>query len=238
MFLEDFQTKIVEILKEAKAWNQVVSVDLETKILDQKDFLTNERILAVGVSWRTPNGVECRTIVLDEDSDEAEFRLLENVGRIFMEVRPLVMVGYNICGYDFPLLNIKMKKYDDWLRQNTPVDSSTGKQIYPKEYWALKDALTRSYVLDIMHVSRFRIARHDNAPPKYLKLKDVLEHEIFSHLALKKKKHLAEGDAQQNKGEKVFSLWQNKDPALVEYLEADVHDTLLIAEEIFKALSG
>jgi DNA polymerase elongation subunit (family B) len=232
MRTEEFVRKVVDVVKESGSWGRVASIDLETKILSPTDFLSNERVLAAGVSWRTGDKVTTKTILLAQDTDEAESALLEQLGTVLASINPLVLAGYNISGYDFPLLCLKLKQYEGFLRAKLAPGE---KPVYPKGYWALKDALTRSFILDVMHAARFEIAARDNTTAKYLKLSAVLEHAMFSDLPLMKKKHLAEGTAgdSASKGDKIWRMWLDKDPKLLEYLEADTHDTLLVTERLF-----
>ncbi|MFH1199664.1 MAG: hypothetical protein V1708_01205, partial [Candidatus Micrarchaeota archaeon] len=236
MQLEELQNQIVAVIQKYGAWGQVVSIDLETKVLRPEDFLSNERVLAAGISVRGFDGmVHTQTATLEEDSDESEFALMEKLGRMLEPIHALVLAGYNISGYDFPLLCLKLKRYDDYQRAK----AAPGEKLkFPREYWALKDALTRAYILDIMHVARFKVAKHDGTSARYLKLKDVIAHPMFSALPLMKKKDLGEGDGEKNKGEVIYGMWKDRDARLVEYLEGDVHDTLLIAEELFKPQPG
>ncbi len=218
------------LLKRTDSWNQVVSLDLETKVLAPDQFLSGERILAAGISYRVGKEIKSKVVMLENDTEQAELELLERLGHELYVANPLVLLGYNITGYDFPLLLMKIKKYDDW--QKSKAAPGTRAQ-FSRDYWHLKDALTRSVIFDVMHAARYRIGRHDNVPPKYLKLSDVIAHSMFSGLPLKKCKGIAASDASESKGEKIFRMWKEKDPLLTEYLIGDVHDTLMIAEELF-----
>ncbi len=263
---EEFTQAIMDIIKSRGQWGRVVSLDLETKVLEG-EFLSNERILAAGIAYREGEIVKHGVAMLDEETDESEFLLLKKVGSFFTQVRPLVLLGYNISGYDYPLISMKLKQWGDHLathgenglefrvqslesRVPRPKPQDTKSETrdpglktldpgpktkirFPPEYWALKDALTRSYILDIMHVARFAIAKQDNTTPKYLSLEKVIGHPMFAEVPLMRKKHLA-GEVKEEKGKKIYEMWKNKDPHLSEYLNADVHDTLLIAERLFQ----
>lgn len=229
MHVDEFDHELASLLQKRGAWSQVVSIDLETKITRPEDFLSGERILAAGMAFRAGEKVVAKTIVLEEETDEAELRILERFGRELGAARPLVLLGYNVTGYDFPLLLLKIKQYDSWQRSQVPQGQ---KAHFSRDYWALKDALTRPVVLDAMHLARYRIGRHDNAPPKYLKLSDVIGHELFCHLPLMRCKGLTQADGAESKGDKIYRMWKEKDPDFEKYLKGDVHDTLLIAEHL------
>ncbi len=240
----------------AGEWHRAVSIDLETKIEKKSDFLTGERLLGIGFARRTQGKVEVRTFRLKDDSDGAEAELMDVAARYLHTVKPLLLLGYNIAGYDYPLLALKVKWYDDRARAACAVGQ---KPVFAREYWALKDALTRAFVLDMMHSLRFDIARHDNTTPKYRSLAFSVAHPKFASLPLMRRKGLADvvpqvgtaavlqagtsnapsaqeikgNDAPENKGKKIYEMWKSNDPAFEQYLEGDVHDVLLLAEEIY-----
>ncbi len=226
---EEMSRTTIDAIKAHSAWGQVVSIDLETKITKKEDFLSGERILAVGVARRIANGIETKTFRLSEETDEAEIALLYEAARYLQQARPLVLLGYNISGYDFPLLCLKLKWHDDFLRNKT----KEGKPNFPREYWALKDALTRTYILDLMHPLRFAIAAHDSSTPKYKSLADVVSHPCYASLALMRRKNLASGNSTENKGKVIYDLWRTHDPNFERYLEGDVHDVLMLAECLY-----
>ena len=226
----EFTSSVVESVSSHNAWHRVVSIDLETKIEKKTDFLTGERLLAIGLARRAGSGVEIKTFRLKDESDDAEIELLYAAARWLAPVRPLVLLGYNIAGYDYPLLCMKLKWHDDLLRARMPEGE---KPHFPREYWSLKDALTRAYVLDMMHPLRYEIAAHDNLTPKYKSLADVVAHARFEKIALMRRKQLAQGTDTENKGKVIYDLWRNHDPNFERYLEGDVHDVLLLAEELY-----
>ena len=185
-----FTEAIIETVKQNHAWHRVVSIDLETKIEKKTDFLTGERLLGIGLSRRAGSEVETRTLRLKDESDDAEIELLYEAARYLAPIKPLVLLGYNIAGYDYPLLNMKLKWHDDMLRARMPEGQ---KAVFPREYWGLKDALTRAYVLDMMHPLRYAIAEHDKTTAKYKSLADVVDHARFADVALMRRKQLATG---------------------------------------------
>ena len=228
---ETYAQAVVGKLRSEGEWHRAVSVDLETKIEKKEDFLTGERLLGIGFARRVGSSVETRTLRLKDDSDGAEVELLDEAARYLHPIRPLLLLGYNITGYDYPLLALKVKWYDDRARAAVPEGQ---KPVFPREYWALKDAMTRAFVVDMMHSLRFELARHDNTTPKYRKLAYIVSHARFAHLPLMKRKELAEAATQENKGQKIYEMWKTNDPAFGQYLEGDVHDVLLLAEELYR----
>jgi hypothetical protein len=232
---DELASALVETIRTRGEWHRAVSIDLETKIEKKTDFLTGERLLAIGIARRAGADVETRTFTLKDESDDAEIELLYAAARHLAPVHPLLLLGYNIAGYDYPLLNMKLKWHDDLLRSRLPEGQ---KPVFPREYWALKDALTRAFVLDMMHPLRFALAAHDNLTPKYKSLADVVAHQRFANVDLMRRKQLAAGTDTENKGKVIYDLWRSRDPAFERYLEGDVHDVLLLAEELFGVTSS
>jgi hypothetical protein len=227
----------VDTICNAGAWHRAVSIDLETKIEKKSDFLTGERLLGIGFARRIGKEVETKMLKLKDESDGAEVELLDEAARWLYGVRPLLLLGYNITGYDYPLLALKVKWYDDLERANCREGE---KPVFPREYWALKDALTRAFVLDMMHSLRYAMAKHDGNTAKYRSLAYSVAHPMFAHVQLMRRKELADADAQvqgsdkqMDKGKKLYELWKSRDPDFEKYLEGDVHDVLLLAEEIY-----
>lgn len=243
-----FTEAIIETIKSSHAWHRVVSIDLETKIEKKADFLTGERLLGIGLARRVGKEVETRTFRLKDESDGAEIELLYEAARYLSPVRPLVLLGYNIAGYDYPLLSLKLKWHDDLLRAGAPdsrfaaqdgahsgprPESGGTRPNFPREYWGLKDALTRAYILDMMHPLRYALAEHDNTTAKYKSLSDVVSHARFASVALMRRKQLAQGNSTEHKGQLIYRMWKENNPDFERYLEGDVHDVLLLAEALY-----
>ena len=264
----------VNAICNAGAWHRAVSIDLETKIEKKSDFLSGERLLGIGFARRAGGKVETKMLRLEDDTDEAEVKLLDEAAKWLYNVRPLLLLGYNISGYDYPLLALKVKWYDD---RGRAACKEGEKPVFPREYWALKDALTRAFVLDMMHSLRYSMARHDGNTAKYRSLAYSVAHPMFAHVPLMRRKELADPDAsvnanantqgsgnadgqlpaganaaahgglplagtdpapphkdkQMDKGKKLYEMWKTHDPSFESYLEGDVHDVLLLAEEIY-----
>jgi len=227
---DEFAQAIVGKLCSEGQWHRAVSLDLETKIEKKSDFLTGERLLAFGFARRIGGQAQVITFRLKEDTDEAEMALMNEAAQWLYMADPLVLLGYNISGYDFPLLALKLKWYEGKMKQGCKEGE---KPVFPRAYWALKDAITRTFIVDMMHLLRFAIARHDNTTPKYRSLAYSVAHPKFASLPLMRRKGLAEAETSEDKGKKIFEMWKTSNPDFERYLEGDVHDVLLLAEEIF-----
>lgn len=191
---------------------RIVALDLETKVLGQNQFLTNERILSAAIAWRDETGVEEKLYVLESDADASETQLLESLDSELRSRRPLMLIGYNITGYDIPLLTMKARSL-------------------PKPLWGIKDTLERCFFVDLKHAARFEISRVSGDSPKLLRLEAVVTHPRFSSLQLRgTKKMLADS---LDVGPAVFKLWKEDRSRFAQYARGDAYDTLLIFEELF-----
>lgn len=155
-----------------KYWNRVIAFDLETNVVDQ-NFLTNERILAVGVARREWGGLLSREVIitdilfLDLDND-AEFNLLLEFGKILAKIRPLGVIGYGMRQYDIPLLAIKKQYYGDRMKKY-------------KEFWKLIDFLESAIRIDLYHILKYLGIR---------KFNEIFNSDIFSKIPVVKSKNL------------------------------------------------
>ena len=140
--------------------------------------------------------------------------LFSKLNDYLMTVRPLIVVGFNHRGYDLILLSQKLRKCGGF------------------RLWGLTEMLYRCYHLDVMHVVRFAIARHDGTFPPILSLAKVIDHPMFSDLPLMRTKSIVTGS--NDKGSKIYHMYLNNRQKFSQYATGDTHDTLLIFEEIFK----
>lgn len=205
--------RIMDVIRNEGEIDRILSLDLETKVLTRDDFLTHEPILGASLAYFEAGKLQSKVITREDESVESEAALLSALDGVLKDLRPLILVGYNNTGYDIPLLTMKLN--------HTP------------SCWAMKDTLSRSFHLDIMHVARFEIAKHDNCLPKILSLEKVLSHPRFSHLPLMNKKHLIKCENGMNKGEAIYDLWKNDRKKFEEYAKGDAVDVLQIFREIF-----
>lgn len=193
-------------------WGRMISLDLETKVLDRREMLTNEMILSVNIARRTSGelthaGIEVETIILSREDEESEKELLENLNEKLGEIKPLGVVGYAMRGYDIPLLLIKKQRYY---------------QKYVSPLWKLIDTLESAVHVDLQ------------SPLKRIgcrKLEDAIYSPIFGNLPLKKTKSLFPS-AGEDKAKAIYEAWKTDREKFKKYAEGDAHDTLLIAEKM------
>ena len=191
---------------------RVISFDMETKVLDG-NFLSDEIILGISLSRRDGNKIETQLFSLENETEKGEVELLFKLDN-YLQVRPLLVVGFNHRGYDNILLSTKRRKL-------------TGNSC-----WAIKDMLERAQMIDVMHTARFEIARFDGTNPKILSLAKVLNHPLFADLPFKNEKWLI--DSKKDKGDQIYEMWKNESEKFARYASGDSHDTLLIFEKNFK----
>jgi len=202
---------------------RVISLDIESAPFKDTDFLTNERILAIAIARRTSGrlasseGVEVKSWLLKEDSDEGEYSLLEEFNE-GLRPEPLAVVGYGIRDYDLPLLSLKMKRYD------ASVEEVRLRIPGVKKLWHIINTLERAVHLDLMIRLRHKLGK--------MKFDELLDHQIFSHLPLRRMKHPIPPEG-ISRGEHFYTIWKEKPEMLKALAEAHAHDVLLIAEHEF-----
>lgn len=194
--------------------SRVIAIDLETKVMTKDQFLTNERILGISIAWKLGENVRTEVLVLNEENDDSEWKLLGELDQLLLQLRPLVVVGYYLTHYDMPLLSIKMRKTS-------------------RPYWGIEDTMSRAFVLDLKDPVRFEVATFDGCAPKALSLDVVVKHPRFARIPLMRARGLCVGTAGAGKGAIIYDLWRKKREEFVQYSCGDAHDTLLIFEELF-----
>ena len=143
----DLQLQILKLTN--KFWKRVVAFDMETKVIKNQEYLSNERILAIGLAKRskgeltTRKGVDVKIIFLKRDSEKSEKNLLRKFGKILSEIRPLGVIGYGIRQYDIPLLAIKKQYYGTQLK------------TLP-EFWKIVDFVESTVQIDLYHILKYR----------------------------------------------------------------------------------
>lgn len=222
---EDIGRHLVHHLVENNEWYRAVSIDAEVdlRVLDDPERIP----LSVSLARRVDQQIEVRKFVLNEETREDEARLLGELGTAFQSIRPLLLIGFNINTFDKPVLALKLRQLDNTFKKE-------GKR-HPW-YWALRDAIGRSHVLDIIDSTRFEIAEHDGKNPSFVQLEDAINHPRFRHLPFKNTKHIVSSRMTADpysKWDVIHDLWQNDRRLFEQYIEGDVHDTLLIAEDLF-----
>lgn len=212
---DTFYGGIVKSFVEGHGVDRVLSIDLETIIRNQSDFLTDERIIAVSMSYLDKGTMKTDLLLARDDSKQEEDRLLEQLNSFVQLFRPTLIIGYNQTGYDLPLLWLKMRK-----------------RPYSKQLWDLKYYLSVSYCLDMMPVISDFLGSLDG-DYKYRKLSEVVKNDSFAHLPLERKKELVLKDG-KNIGEVIEELWRSGSQDFVEYCRGDTRDVLSIFVDIFK----
>lgn len=216
------QKHTTDFLVANNAWDRAVSVDIEAdlKILD--DF--GKIVLSISTARRVDGKVEIKKFIVEEESLDEEVRIFNEFGSFCAEVKPLVLVGYNIGRFDLPVFLVKTRRLDSLFKD------AQGK--YKPGYWAFRDATTQSYILDVLNQVKFEIANHDKTTPRFVSLEAAIAHQRFKHLPFKNTKRIVSG-VEGDKWDVIRNLWQNDRKKFEEYIEGDVHDTLLLAEDIF-----
>lgn len=208
----DLAQAIVEWVVKTGNLERIVAIDLETKILDVKGFLTGETVLCVSLARFVDGSIQNKVILLENENSESEAKLLAGLNEYLLEVRPLILVGYNLCGYDVPLLNLKLRQYPD------PI------------CWGIEDTIDRSFHLDMKHPVRFELSRFSGGA-KILPLSQVVEHPRFKHLPMMRTKKLVPQNA-DNKGLAIYNMWKNDKRGFRAYAKGDVNDVMLLFDEL------
>ena len=193
----------------------VLSIDLETLIRNQKDFLTDERIIAISLTYYK-EGLKTELFIANDDSLEEENRLLDELDRFILDFKPSIIIGYNQCGYDIPLLRLKMRN-----------------RTYSRQLWNLKYFLSVAYCLDMMPVISDYLEAIDG-DYKFRKLSEVVVHEGFSHLPLDRKKNVVIREG-MNIGEVIEELWRSRSTEFLDYCRGDTRDVFTIFRDIFES---
>lgn len=212
MKYEDLQIILLKFMK--SYWKRVIAFDMETHVPDQR-YLTGERILAISFARRIggkflgSNGIEIKTLFIEENTDDAEVDLLLRFGKELGRIKPICVLGYGIRQYDIPLLAIKKQYYGEYMKNR-------------KEFWRIVDFVESALHIDLYHILKYK---------GYRKFDHVINSEEFASLPLKRTKNIVTGERAE-KAIKIYELWEKNRDQLKEYVEGDVHDSLLIAEKI------
>lgn len=217
MWTEELTLRIINDLVVEKLKFRIVAIDLETRIETRSDFLTDEIILGVSLARRLSSGdTERRSLILKEETNESEYELLREFSDIMKEWNPLVVVGYGCRDYDLPLLAIKKQRL----------------KLKEKPVWGISNILNGSVHIELSDLSRYLFTKKYGEPRKYRSMAYVMKHKHFQDLPFIDTKSEFELSF-ETKGKQIYECWKTKDPKFVNYLEAEAHDQLLIAERIF-----
>lgn len=214
---EDYMKELVNMIEEKKLWYRMISLDLETDCRN-KQFLSNERILAIGVAYFNKDySITTRNFILEDDSEKSEISLLQEFDEYLKSKHPLVVTGYFLRQYDIPLLAIK-------------------KSYYSKQrlaFWKIGNLIDNTFHLELSSQIQLHMQNKCNERFRIWSLDELIHHECFKELPLMRSKNLVKTN-KENKGELIYNLWKEKDPTFQEYLKGDVHDPLMLVREIFK----
>lgn len=217
MWTEEFVLKIVSSSINEELSHRIVALDLETRIEDKSDFLTNEIILGVSIARRNPfSKIEKKIIILNEETEESEYILLEELSQILLDWKPLVIVGYGCRDYDLPLLAMKKQKL----------------KLEKRSIWGISNILNGSIHIELSDLSRYLFTKKFGEPRKYRSMAYVMKHKHFQDIPFIDTKSEFELSFEE-KGKQIYESWKMKDSKFKNYLEAEAHDQLLIAEKIF-----
>jgi hypothetical protein len=211
---ESLYSQIVNPFIASHGFDTVLSIDLETIIRNQNDFLTDERIIAISLTYFNGD-LKTELFIAEDDSIDAEDRILNELDQFILKFKPSIIIGYNQCGYDIPLLRMKMRK-----------------RTYSRQLWNLKYYLSVAYCLDMMPVISDYLAAIDG-DYKFRKLSDVVSHEGFGHLPLDRKKDIVIRNG-KNIGEVIEELWRSRSIDFIDYCRGDTRDVFTIFQDIFR----
>ena len=193
---------------------KIFSFDLETLVVDSNGFLTNEEIIGISAAYNFPE-IHTDVYISKPEEHEREDSLLKKFDELLGRVQPEIIIGYNHTGYDIPLIQKKIR------------NRNFSSRLRNIEYY-----IGTSWCLDMMYVIAEDIEKMTG---DYFirKLDDVVVHERYSSLPLKRVKNIVI-QQNRNKGEVIKELWLNKDEKLRDYAAGDSHDILLIFHDIFQ----
>lgn len=211
-YYEDVVREAVCAIQQSGLLDRIVSIDLETKVLDEGQFLSGEIVLGAAASWFESGKATTKVLVLKEEADERSF--FANLDLLIRSKRPLAVVGYNHTRYDLPLLSIKLQ------------------QLGKPTFWAIQDMISGSLPVDMLHFVKFELAKESkDGILRPQSLAKVVEHPIFSSLPLMRTKKLL--PTNQSKGPAIYEMWKNDTPGFERYVAGDAHDVLQIFGQIF-----
>ena len=206
--------QFIRVLLHSIDRRKILSFDLETLVADSNGFLTNEEIIGISAAYNFPE-VHTDVYISKPEEHEREESLLKKFDELLGRVQPEIIIGYNHTGYDIPLIQKKIR------------NRNFSNRLRNIEYY-----IGTSWCLDMMYVIAEDIEKMTG---DYFirKLDDVVVHERYSSLPLKRVKNVVI-QQNKNKGEVIKEMWLNKDEKLRDYAAGDSHDILLIFHDIFQ----
>lgn len=219
----DLSRCVVDWVMDSHRWDRVVSIDIEADLRTLDD--PAEILLGIAIARRVNGQIEVKKFILNEETTTDEVRIFSELGTELQRIRPLAMIGWNIRQFDQLILGLKLRQLDNLFKQR--------KEKPEPWYWGLRDAFVGSYVLDVMDPYKFETSAKSG------KLEDAIANPRFRHLKFKNTKHIVSSRMRANqsltKGDVVHDLWKNDRKLFEQYIEGDAHDTLLIAEDLFRS---
>lgn len=216
-----------------KQKKSIISLDIEAS-LDIRYRPKKEKMLSLSVARRADSKIQVKNFIRNSKGSEFE-EILEPFGKYCMRrTRPLVIVGYNIISFDLPVL---MEKLELWNKRLKSMGNND------KNYWCLRDAFGKAYVIDIMWAVREEMHKDSGRSAQRLpSLEEAIRY--FSsrpnHPDFKNTKGILDEAARRcgelcksDKWEVIKYLWRKEQKNFKDYIEGDAHDTLLLAEMLF-----
>lgn len=225
MNYDDLQKTVIAYMRENQALDRIVSVDIEASLSTFEN--PQQQVLSISTARRVDGKINIQKFILENETSEDEARIFNEFGNFCQEVKPLVMLGYGSSRFDLPILMLKIRTLDTLFKKD-------GR--YPPGYWAFREAIGRGYFLDMIEPVRFEIARVDKSSPSMISLEKAIAHKRFEHLPFMRTKNVVSNlttDSGMNKWDAIRSLWKDNRKSFNQYVEGDVHDTLLLAEDLF-----
>lgn len=225
MNYDDLQKTVIGSLKDTKTLDRVVSVDIEASLSTFEN--PQQQVLSISTARRIDGKVDIKKFILESETSDDEARIFNEFGTFCQEVKPLVMLGYGSSRFDLPILMLKIRTLDNQFRKD-------GR--YQPGYWAFREAIGRGYFLDMIDPVRFEIARVDKSSPSMISLEKTIAHKRFGHLPFMRTKNVVSDlitGSGMNKWDAIHGLWKDDRKSFNQYIEGDVHDTLLLAEDLF-----
>ncbi|MEX2193006.1 MAG: 3'-5' exonuclease [Nitrosarchaeum sp.] len=229
MNYDDLQKTVIGSMRENKTLDRIISLDIEA---DLRTFENPQQpILSISTARRIDGKINIQKFILEDETSDAEVKIFNEFGSFCQEVKPLVIVGYASSVFDLPMLMLKMRTLDNQFKKDSR---------YQPGYWALRDTLGKCFSLDVFDPVRFEIARVENSSPKFMPLEKTLSHKRFEHLPFMRTKNVVSDMTNNgmNKWDAIHNLWRDKRESFNQYIEGDVHDTLLLAEDLFNINSS
>lgn len=175
-------------------------------------MLTNERLLAVGVSRLIDNKPNTKFFIAEKTNDNEEKRVLKMFSSYVEKVKPIALVGYGIRGYDIPLLVMKNSYY---FRRKEARSESGGGGPKKVDTRALRDTLNCTLLIDLGPYFRYK---------RFKELLNELKGDVGW---IKVPKYYGEVEG-KDKAANIFQMWRRDRDEFKKYLRLDVENSLYL----------